>query len=51
MTNLAIPAISSGVEMREILRKQVKLQRDKKRVRERDSDGTAAIDDAGDDPA
>lgn len=51
MTNLAIPAISSGVEMREILRKQVKLQRDKKRVRERDSDETAAIDDAGDDLA
>jgi uncharacterized membrane protein YdbT with pleckstrin-like domain len=42
MPRLTIPAIRGGVEMREILRKQVELQRDKKRVREMD------FDDAGD---
>ncbi len=34
--NLAIPAIQGGAELREILRKQVELQRDRKRVREMD---------------
>jgi len=38
MPRLVIPAIAGGVEMREILRKQVELQRDKKRVREMDFD-------------
>lgn len=36
MPQLAIPAIHNGVEMREILRKQVELIRDRKRVRELD---------------
>jgi uncharacterized membrane protein YdbT with pleckstrin-like domain len=40
MPNLIIPAIHGGMEMREILRKQVELQRDKKRVREVDFDET-----------
>ena len=35
---LTIPAISGGLEVRETLRKQVELQRDKKRVREMDFD-------------
>ncbi len=34
--NLLIPAISNGVELREILREQVELARDRKRVREMD---------------
>jgi uncharacterized membrane protein YdbT with pleckstrin-like domain len=38
MPKLVIPAIYGGLEMREILRKQVELQRDKKRVREMDFD-------------
>jgi uncharacterized membrane protein YdbT with pleckstrin-like domain len=38
LPKLVIPAIPGGVEMREILRKQVELQRDKKRVREMDFD-------------
>lgn len=38
MQKLVIPAISGGMEMREILRKQVELIRDKKRVREMDFD-------------
>ena len=38
MPNLVIPAIGGGLEMREILRKQVEIQRDKKRVREMDFD-------------
>jgi uncharacterized membrane protein YdbT with pleckstrin-like domain len=38
MPKLVIPAIHGGLEMREILRKQVELQRDKKRVREMDFD-------------
>ena len=42
MPQLGIPAIKGGTEMRELLRKQVELQRDKKRVREMD------FDDAGD---
>lgn len=43
MPNLVIPAIHGGADLREILRKQVELQRDKKRVREMD------FDDHGDD--
>ena len=48
MPNLTIPAIHGGMEMREILRKQVELQRDKKRVREMDFDETNGgdLDDA-----
>jgi uncharacterized membrane protein YdbT with pleckstrin-like domain len=42
MPALVIPAIRGGIEMRELLRKQVEIQRDKKRVREMD------FDDAGD---
>ena len=38
MHKLVIPAIAGGMEMREILRKQVELLRDKKRVREMDFD-------------
>lgn len=45
MPNLVIPAIHGGADLREILRKQVELQRDKKRVRELD------FDDHGDDNA
>lgn len=41
MPTLEIPAIQGGVEMRELLRKQVESQRDKKRVREMDFDETA----------
>jgi uncharacterized membrane protein YdbT with pleckstrin-like domain len=46
MPNLVIPAIHGGTEMRELLRKQVESQRDKKRVREMDFD-EAPIDDIG----
>jgi uncharacterized membrane protein YdbT with pleckstrin-like domain len=45
MHQLEIPAIHGGAEVREILRKQVELQRDRKRVREMD------FDDHGDDDA
>ncbi len=41
MPNLVIPAIRGGNEMREILRRQVELQRDRKRVREMDFDDAA----------
>ena len=34
-----IPAVSGGVELRELLRKHVEIQRDRKRVREMDIDG------------
>lgn len=44
MPQLVIPAIHGGVEMRELLRKQVEAQRDKKRVREMDFDETAGGD-------
>ena len=44
MPNLRIPAIRDGLEMRELLRKQVEAQRDKKRVREMDFDETADSD-------
>jgi uncharacterized membrane protein YdbT with pleckstrin-like domain len=46
MPNLVIPAIPDGMEMRELLRKQVETQRDKKRVRELDFD-EASIGDGG----
>ena len=38
MPTLEIPALKNGVEMRETLRKQVEIQREKKRVREMDFD-------------
>lgn len=41
MPSLVIPAIRRGAEMRELLRKQVELQRDRKRVRELDFDDAA----------
>lgn len=44
MPKLVIPAIRGGSEMREILRKQVELQRDIKRVREMDFDDADEID-------
>lgn len=44
MPNLVIPAIHGGMEMRELLRKQVEAQRDKKRVREMDFDEAAGGD-------
>ena len=51
MPNLEIPAIHGGQEMRELLRKQVEMQRDKKRVREMDFDETAGGDVGTDDLA
>jgi len=48
MPQLVIPAIHGGVDMRELLRKQVEAQRDKKRVREMDFDETAASEVDGD---
>ena len=42
MPTLLIPAIRDGASMRELLRKQVELQRDKKRVREMDFDESDA---------
>ena len=44
MPKLTIPAIRGGAELRELLRKQVELQRDKKRVREMDFDDADEID-------
>lgn len=41
LPNLIIPAIYDGMNMRETLRKQVEIQRDKKRVREMDFDDAA----------
>lgn len=49
LPKLVIPAIRAGVEMRELLRKQVELQRDKKRVRETDIDDMAGGDIGGHD--
>ena len=46
MPRLEIPAIHGGTGMRELLRKQVELQRDRKRVREMDFDESAGVDDA-----
>jgi uncharacterized membrane protein YdbT with pleckstrin-like domain len=48
MPTLDIPAIHGGMEMREILRKQVEQQRDKKRVREMDFDETSGTEGPGD---
>jgi uncharacterized membrane protein YdbT with pleckstrin-like domain len=48
MPKLIIPAIRGGMEMRELLRKQVEAQRDQKRVREMDFDESAGGDSAGD---
>ena len=39
---LSIPAVAGGMELREMLRKQVELTRDKKRVRELDFDQVGA---------
>lgn len=47
MGRCVIPAIQGGIEMREILRKQVELQRDKKRVREMDFDEAGDMDFGG----
>jgi uncharacterized membrane protein YdbT with pleckstrin-like domain len=44
MPTLVIPAIPDGMEMRETLRKQVEIQRDKKRVREMDFEEAAVGD-------
>ena len=44
MPKLVIPAIQDGAAMRELLRKQVEIQRDKKRVREMDFDDASDID-------
>jgi membrane protein YdbS with pleckstrin-like domain len=44
MPTLVIPAIPGGQEMRELLRKHVEIQRDKKRVREMDFDDVAGSD-------
>ena len=45
--NLVIPAVSGGAGLREILREQVELTRDRKRVREMDFDevGGASLED------
>lgn len=45
LPNVEIPALPKGSEFREILRKQVELQRDKKRVRELDFDDANEGDD------
>lgn len=42
-----VPAIRGGAEMRELLRKQVELQREKKRVREMDFDDGGEADFGG----
>lgn len=42
LPHLVIPAIASGTDLRELLRKQVELQRDSKRVREMDFDETGS---------
>lgn len=44
MPHLTIPAIRGGVELRELLRKHVELQRDRKRVRETDFDEVGGDD-------
>jgi uncharacterized membrane protein YdbT with pleckstrin-like domain len=44
LPSLVIPAIRDGMEMRETLRKQVEIQRDKKRVREMDFDESTDAD-------
>lgn len=42
MPHLTVPAIANGAEVREMLRKHVESQRDRKRVRELDFDETGA---------
>lgn len=42
MPHLIVPAITDGAEVRELLRKHVESQRDRKRVRELDFDETGA---------
>lgn len=44
MPSLIIPAIYGGVELREVLRTNVELQRDRKRVRETDFDDVGGDD-------
>ncbi|MEO5914132.1 MAG: PH domain-containing protein [Luteolibacter sp.] len=46
--NLVIPAVPGGAELREVLRQQVELTRDRKRVREMDFDevGGSSLEDA-----
>ena len=52
MPRLVIPAVSGGSDLRELLRKQVELMRDKKRVREMDFDESPEdASDAGSEPA
>lgn len=46
LPHLVIPAVRGGVELRELLRTHVELQRDRKRVRETDFDEVGG-DDAG----
>lgn len=48
LPSLEIPAVRGGAELREILREQVELTRDRKRVREMDFDdaGPASLEDA-----
>lgn len=41
MATLIIPAVPGGAEIRELLRKNVEIQRDRKRVREMDFEGLA----------
>ena len=48
LPELVIPAIHGGTEMREILRKQVELIRDRKRVREMDFDEHSSSDSVDD---
>lgn len=45
--HLTIPALHGGVEFRELLRKNVELQRDRKRVRETDFDEVGGDHDGG----
>ncbi|RYD19517.1 MAG: PH domain-containing protein [Verrucomicrobiaceae bacterium] len=47
MPLLAVPAIHGGVELRELLRRHVELQRDRKRVRELDFEEGGEAHDAG----
>jgi uncharacterized membrane protein YdbT with pleckstrin-like domain len=49
LPKILIPAIHGGTEFRELLRKQVEMQRDRKRVREMDFDETANAEGPGDD--
>lgn len=44
LPHLLIPAINNGLELRELLRKQVEAQRDSKRVREMDFDESGSAE-------